>query len=163
MIDSGIRVGYGYDVHKLVPGRPMKLGGVEIPFDKGPLGHSDADVLLHAVIDAILGAAALGDIGTHFPDTDPGYEGADSRSLMSKVKQLVGTAGYLVVNVDATVVLEKPRLAAYIPAMRANIADDLGIEVDQVSVKATTSESMGFVGQGVGIVAHAICLIRRPG
>lgn len=159
MADSSFRVGYGYDVHRMETGRPLILGGVHIPFDKGPSGHSDADVLLHAITDAILGAAALGDIGSHFPDTDPAYKDADSRILLVKSVELVRHRGYFVVNVDATVVLEQPRLASFIPVMRSNIADDLGVEVDRVSVKATTSEAMGFVGDGRGVVAHAVCLL----
>ena len=160
-MDVGIRIGYGYDVHRLEAGRPFVLGGVRIPYEKGPAGHSDADVLLHAIIDAILGAAALGDIGTHFPDTDPQYLGADSRGLLASAQELLTDRGYSVVNVDATVVLERPRIAPLIEQMRMNIAADLQVALDSVSIKATTSESMGFVGKGDGIVAHAVCLIRR--
>lgn len=163
MADSSFRIGYGYDVHRMEAGRPLVLGGVQVPFDKGPYGHSDADVLLHAVTDAILGAAALGDIGSHFPDTDPAYKDADSRKLLATVVHLVRQRGFAVANVDATVVLEEPRLASSIPAMRSNIAEDLGIEVGRVSVKATTSEAMGFVGDGRGIVAHAVCLLQFEG
>lgn len=163
MDDSSFRIGYGYDVHRMEAGRPLILGGVHVPFDKGPSGHSDADVLLHAITDAVLGAAALGDIGSHFPDTDPAYKDADSRMLLSRAMGLVKQRGYVVANVDATVVLDQPRLASSIPAMRSNIAEDLGVEVDRVSVKATTSEAMGFVGDGRGIVAHAVCLLHQEG
>ncbi|MBT8401849.1 MAG: 2-C-methyl-D-erythritol 2,4-cyclodiphosphate synthase [Rhodothermia bacterium] len=163
MDDPGTRIGYGYDVHRMESGRPLVLGGVLVPFDKGPSGHSDADVLLHAITDAILGAAALGDIGSHFPDNDPAYKNADSRKLLATVMGLVREREYAVGNVDATVVLEQPRLASYIPRMRSNIAEDLGVDVGRVSVKATTSETMGFVGDGRGIVAHAVCLLYRKG
>ncbi len=161
MDDMRFRIGHGYDVHRMEAGRPLILGGVQVPYDKGPLGHSDADVLLHAITDAILGAAALGDIGSHFPDTDPKYEGADSRILLTAAMRLVAERGFVVANVDATVILERPRLAAFIPRMRSNIAEDLGTTIDRVSVKATTSEAMGFVGDGRGIVAHAVCLLHR--
>lgn len=154
-----MRVGQGFDVHALVAGRPLVIGGVEIPFDRGLAGHSDADVLLHAITDALLGAAALGDIGKHFPDTDARYRGADSRVLLRETVRLLGERGFAVVNVDATVITEAPRLARYIPAMVENIAADLGIPGAAVSVKAKTCERLGFVGRGEGIVAEAIALV----
>ncbi len=154
-----MRVGQGFDVHALVAGRPLVIGGVEIPFDRGLAGHSDADVLLHAITDALLGAAALGDIGKHFPDTDARYRDADSRVLLRETVRLLGERGFAVVNVDATVITEAPRLARYIPAMVENIAADLGIPGAAVSVKAKTSERLGFVGRGEGIVAEAIALV----
>lgn len=154
-----MRVGIGYDVHRLVDGRPLILGGVQIPSDVGLAGHSDADVLLHAITDALLGAAALGDIGVHFPDTDDAYEGADSVELLISAARLVREAGYGVVNVDAVVVLEAPKLKPYVGAMREKIAEALGIEVGAVSVKATTSERIGFVGREEGASAQAICLL----
>ena len=160
MADPLFRVGYGYDVHRMTSGRPLILGGVHIPFDRGPSGHSDADVLLHAIIDAVLGAAALGDIGTHFPDTDPEYRDVDSMLLLSETQRKVAAAGYAVVNVDATVVLERPRLAPFIEQMQTNVQDGLGVSKGLVSIKATTSESLGFVGEGRGVVAHAVCLLR---
>ena len=153
------RIGHGYDVHRLVPDRRCVIGGVEIPSELGLLGHSDADVLLHAVSDALLGAAALGDIGQHFPDTDPRYEGADSLELLRHVVLLLRERGYFVVNVDATVIAQVPKLAPYISAMREAIAGALGVEVDCVSVKATTEEGLGFTGAKEGIAAHAVCLI----
>lgn len=156
-----MRIGHGYDVHKLVDNRKLVLGGVEIPFQKGLLGHSDADVLLHAVSDALLGAVALGDIGKHFPDTDPRYKGADSLELLRSVVQLVKDSGYRVENVDATVLAQRPKLAEYIPGMRANIADALGVGIDRISVKATTEEGLGFTGEGMGIAAHAVCLVEK--
>ena len=154
-----IRIGHGFDVHQLVEGRKCIIGGVDIPHDKGLKGHSDADVLLHAICDALLGALALGDIGKHFPDTDPRFKGIDSRELLRHVAQLVKGKGYGVVNVDATVIAEAPRLAKHITAMCANIAADLGIAVDCVNVKATTSERLGFTGRGEGIAAEAVCLV----
>lgn len=154
-----MRIGHGYDVHRLVEGRRLILGGVDIPHAKGLLGHSDADVLLHAVSDALLGAAALGDIGQHFPDTDPQYAGADSLELLRRVGELLREHGYTVGNIDATVIAQAPRLAPHIPAMRQNIAGALGLELDCVSVKATTEEHLGFTGDGSGIAAHAVCLI----
>jgi 2-C-methyl-D-erythritol 2,4-cyclodiphosphate synthase len=154
-----MRIGHGYDVHRLVPGRRLIIGGVDIPYEKGLLGHSDADVLLHAVMDALLGAAALGDIGKHFPDNDPAYSGADSLKLTQRVAEILDRAGYKVVNVDATVVAEAPKLAPYIDTMRRNIAGALGIDADCISVKATTEEKLGFTGDGSGIAAHAVCLI----
>lgn len=154
-----IRIGHGYDVHRLVPDRRCVIGGVEIPSELGLLGHSDADVLLHAIADALLGAAALGDIGKHFPDNDPRYEGADSLELLRHVVLLLRERGYFVVNVDATVIAQVPKLAPYISAMRETIAGALGVEVDCVSVKATTEEGLGFTGAKEGIAAHAVCLI----
>jgi 2-C-methyl-D-erythritol 2,4-cyclodiphosphate synthase len=154
-----MRVGQGFDVHALVVGRRLVIGGVDIPFERGLAGHSDADVLLHAITDALLGAAALGDIGQHFPDTDPRYHGADSRMLLRETVRLLAGRGFSVVNVDATVITEAPRLARHIPAMVANIAADLGIGITAVNVKAKTCERLGFVGRGEGIVAEAIALV----
>jgi 2-C-methyl-D-erythritol 2,4-cyclodiphosphate synthase len=156
-----IRIGHGFDVHQLVEGRKCIIGGVDIPHDKGLKGHSDADVLLHAICDALLGALALGDIGKHFPDSDPRFKGIDSRELLRHVAQLVKDKGYGVVNVDATVIAEAPRLARHIEAMCANIAADLGVAVDCVNVKATTSEKLGFTGRGEGIAAEAVCLVSK--
>ena len=158
-----MRIGHGYDVHRLVEGRKLILGGVEIPFEKGLLGHSDADVLAHAVMDALLGAAALGDIGKLFPDSDPAYEGADSLVLLKRVTQVLGESGYKIGNVDATVLAQRPKLAPHIPAMRENLAAAMGIEPGQVSVKATTEEGLGFTGAGEGIAAHAVALIEERG
>ena len=154
-----MRIGQGFDVHQLVAGRRLVMGGVEIPHDRGLLGHSDADVLLHAVCDALLGAAALGDIGKHFPDSDLRYKGIDSRELLRHVCRLLTQKGHRVVNVDATIIAEAPRMAPHIPAMVANIAADLGIGTGSVNVKATTTEKLGFAGRGEGIAAQAICLI----
>ena len=154
-----MRIGHGYDVHKLVEGRDLILGGVKIPFEKGLLGHSDADVLLHAVSDSLLGAAALGDIGKHFPDTDPAYKGADSLELLRVVGQKVAEAGYKVGNIDVTMIAQRPKLKDHIPVMRENIARVLHIEVDQVNVKATTEEHLGFTGDGSGMSCHAVCLL----
>ena len=154
-----MRVGMGYDVHKLVEGRRLVLGGVEIPYEKGLLGHSDADVLVHAVMDALLGAAALGDIGKHFPDTDPAYEGADSMKLLEEVRKLLDEHNFMIGNVDATVIAQRPKLAPYIEMMRENIAARLLIDKNQVNVKATTEEGLGFTGQGQGISSQAICLL----
>lgn len=159
---NDIRVGYGYDVHKLVEGRPLVLGGVTIPHDKGLAGHSDADVLIHAVCDALLGAAALGDIGRHFPDDDPEYRDIDSRLLLRECSKLLADEGYRVSNVDASVVAQKPKLAPYIPEMRGRLADDLGLDGGRVSVKATTSETLGFEGAEQGISATATVLIYKP-
>ena len=156
-----MRIGVGYDVHRLVAGRPLILGGVEIPHDKGLDGHSDADVLIHAIIDALLGAAALGDIGQHFPDTEEQWRGADSRELLRAVGERIAEAGYVVANIDATVVLQRPKLRPHIDAMRRVLAELLGVEVQQVSVKATTGEKMGFVGREEGAAAHAVCLLRE--
>jgi 2-C-methyl-D-erythritol 2,4-cyclodiphosphate synthase len=151
-----IRVGFGYDAHRLVAGRPLILGGVAIPFDRGLLGHSDADVLLHACCDALLGAAALGDLGRHFPDSDPLWEGVSSIVFLLKVVDRVREAGFEAFNLDATVVAEAPKLAPYIQSMTANIAEALGLDFDRVSVKATTTEGMGFTGRGEGIAAYAV-------
>lgn len=156
-----IRVGHGYDVHRLVPDRKLILGGVEVPFELGILGHSDADVLLHAVSDALLGAVAMGDIGKHFPDTSDEFKGIDSRVLLRRVVELVKDKGYGVSNIDATVIMQRPKLASFIPQMVENIAKDCGIEVGQVNVKATTEEKLGFTGEGLGVSAHAVCLIYK--
>lgn len=156
---TDLRIGYGYDVHRLVPGRALVLGGVTVPFEKGLLGHSDADVLTHAVMDALLGAAALGDIGQHFPDNDPAYKGADSLQLTREVAKIIAAHGYRVGNIDATILCQRPKLAPHIPAMREKIADAFGLPVDAVSVKATTEEHLGFTGEGLGIAAHAVALI----
>ncbi len=156
-----LRVGHGYDVHRLVAGRPLVLGGVRVPWEKGLLGHSDADVLLHAVCDALLGAAALGDIGQHFPDSDPAYAGADSLQLLARVGRLLLEKNCAVSNLDATILCQRPKLAPHIPAMRQNIAAALGMEVEAVSVKATTEEGLGFTGTGEGIAAHCVALLAR--
>ena len=155
------RIGHGYDVHKLVENRKLILGGVDIPYEKGHLGHSDADVLLHAISDALLGAAALGDIGKHFPDTDEAYKGADSLVLLARVGEILKEAGYRPSNIDSTVIAQAPKLAPHIENMRKNIAKALGIELDAVSVKATTEERLGFTGRGEGISAHAVCIIEK--
>lgn len=157
--EKTMRIGHGYDVHRLVGDRKLILGGVEIPYEKGLLGHSDADVLLHAVMDAVLGAAALGDIGRHFPDTDPAYRGADSLALTRAVAALIREHGYTVGNIDATILCQKPKLAPYIEEMRRNIAAAFGVAADAVSVKATTEEHLGFTGEGLGIAAHAVALL----
>ncbi len=154
-----MRVGMGYDVHRLTEGRDLILGGVKIPYEKGLLGHSDADVLVHAIMDALLGAAALGDIGQHFPDTDPAYEGADSLQLLARVQELLLNEGYVVNNIDATVIAQKPKLSPYIQKMRENIADTLQISLGQVGVKATTEERLGFTGREEGIAAQAVCTL----
>ena len=154
-----MRIGTGYDVHKLAEGRKLIIGGVEIPYEKGLLGHSDADVLVHAVMDALLGAAALGDIGKHFPDSDPKYKGADSLMLMREVRRILSENGFEVGNVDATIIAQAPRMSPHIDTMRRNIADALGLDVSQVSVKATTEERLGFTGRGGGIPAQAVALI----
>ena len=156
-----MRIGHGYDVHRLVEGRRLILGGVEIPWEKGLLGHSDADVLTHALMDALLGAAALGDIGKLFPDKDPAYEGADSVELLRKVTALLREQGYTVANVDCTVIAQRPRLAPHIPEMRRRLAEAMELETDRVSVKATTEEGLGFTGEGLGIAAHAVALIEK--
>ena len=156
-----MRIGSGYDVHRLVEDRDLILGGVKIPYEKGLLGHSDADVLLHAIADALLGAAALGDIGRHFPDSDPKYKNADSRKLLFQVLHLISAKGYCIMNVDATIIAQKPKLAPYIEGMRENIAETLEIDVDQVNVKATTEEGLGFTGAGLGIAASAVCLLEE--
>lgn len=156
-----LRVGHGYDVHRLVAGRALILGGVTVPFDRGLLGHSDADVLTHAVMDALLGAAALGDIGKLFPDSDAAYAGADSIALLERVTALLREHGWQVGNVDATVVAQTPKLAPYVPEMRRRLAEAMGLDVDCVSVKATTEERLGFTGSGEGMAAHAVALIER--
>ena len=156
-----LRVGHGYDVHRLVEGRALILGGVTVPFDRGLLGHSDADVLTHAVMDALLGAAALGDIGKLFPDSEAAYAGADSIALLERVTALLREHGWQVGNVDATVVAQTPKLAPYIPEMRRRLAEAMGLDVDCVSVKATTEERLGFTGSGEGMAAHAVALIER--
>jgi 2-C-methyl-D-erythritol 2,4-cyclodiphosphate synthase len=155
-----MRIGVGYDVHRLVDGASLVLGGVTIPYEKGLAGHSDADVLLHAIADAVLGAAALGDLGAHFPDTDPDWEGADSQILLRRVAESAREAGFVPHNVDSTVVLEQPKLRPHVDAMRANVAECLDLSTGQVSVKATTNEGLGAVGHGEGAVAHAVCTLR---
>jgi 2-C-methyl-D-erythritol 2,4-cyclodiphosphate synthase len=154
-----MRVGQGFDVHALVAGRKLVVGGVEIPYHRGLEGHSDADVLLHAICDALLGAAALGDIGGHFPDSDPKYAGSDSRSLLKEIGRKIGAQGYRIVNIDATIIAQAPRMAPYVARMTGNIAADLGLKPAAVSVKATTTERLGFTGRGEGIAAQAIALI----
>ncbi len=154
-----MRIGSGYDVHRLVEERDLIIGGVKIPYERGLLGHSDADVLLHAISDALLGAAALGDIGRHFPDSDPKYKGADSRKLLSYVLHLISENGYCIMNIDATIIAQKPKMAPYIEQMRKNIAETLQIETAQINVKATTEEGLGFTGVGEGIAASAVCLL----
>ena len=156
-----MRIGHGYDVHKLVEGRDLILGGVKIDCEKGLLGHSDADVLLHAVMDALLGAAALRDIGYHFPDTDPAYKGADSRMLLRTVKEKLDAAGFRVGNVDVTVIAQRPKLKDHIPQMMKNIADDLCVDENRINVKATTEEHMGFTGEGLGMACHAVCILEE--
>ena len=156
-----MRIGHGYDVHKLVEGRDLILGGVKIDYEKGLLGHSDADVLLHAVSDALLGAAGLGDIGKHFPDTDPQYKGADSLVLLQVVAQRVKEAGYRVSNIDVTMIAQRPKLAPHIPRMVLNIASAVGVEANRVNVKATTEEKLGFTGEGLGMSCHAVCLLEE--
>lgn len=156
-----MRIGSGYDVHKLAEGRDCIIGGVKIPYEKGLLGHSDADVLLHAIADALLGAAALGDIGRHFPDNDLQYKGADSRKLLSRVLGLILTEGYCIINIDATIIAQKPKMAPHIEQMRKNIAETLQIDLKQINVKATTEEGLGFTGAGLGIAASAVCLLEE--
>ena len=156
-----LRIGHGYDVHRLVPGRPLMLGGVEVPYDRGLDGHSDADVLVHAVMDALLGAAALGDIGQLFPDTDERYRGVSSLLLLRQVAQRIAQAGFAVENLDATLIAQRPKLAPHILQMRENIARELGLPVGRVSVKATTEERLGFSGREEGIACHAVCLLRE--
>ncbi len=155
------RIGHGYDVHKLVEGRKLILGGVDIPYEKGLLGHSDADVLVHAVCDSLLGAAALGDIGKHFPDTDSQYKNADSLILLSTVCGLIREKGYDICNIDSTVIAQSPKLASYIPMMQKNIADTCSVAEDLVNVKATTEEKLGFTGEGLGISAHSVSIIKK--
>ena len=157
-----MRIGTGYDVHALVAGRPLVIGGVTVPHSRGLAGHSDADVLLHAICDALIGAAGLGDIGTHFPDTDPRYKGADSRQLLREVYGLLLVNGYRVVNVDCTIIAQAPKMAPHIPRMRENIAADLGVDAGRVNVKAKTAERLVAIGRGEGIAAEAVTLIERP-
>ncbi len=159
--DPKIRIGHGFDVHRLVEGRKCIIGGVDIPFDRGLLGHSDADVLLHAICDALLGAAALGDIGRHFPDSDARYKGIDSRALLKHVGALIAERGLRVENIDATIIAEAPKMSPHTAQMVRNIADDLGLAGEQVNVKATTTERLGFSGRGEGIAAEAVCLISK--
>lgn len=156
-----MRIGHGYDVHRLVPGRELILGGVRLDYELGLLGHSDADVLLHAVSDALLGAAGLGDIGLHFPDTDPRYRGADSLLLLKEVGEKVRQAGYRVSNIDVTMIAQRPKLRPHIPQMAENIARAVGIQVSRVNVKATTEEGLGFTGEGLGMACHAVCLLEE--
>lgn len=156
-----MRVGMGYDVHKLVEGRKLILGGVEIPYEKGLLGHSDADVLLHAIMDSLLGAAALGDIGKHFPDTDERYKGVSSIKLLEHVGNLLDENGYIIENIDATIIAQRPKMRPFIDTMRQNIADTLKIELDQINVKATTEEGLGFTGNGEGISSQSICAVEK--
>jgi 2-C-methyl-D-erythritol 2,4-cyclodiphosphate synthase len=156
-----MRIGHGYDVHRLVEGRKLILGGVDVPYEKGLLGHSDADVLLHAIADAILGAIGEGDIGRHFPDTDPKYKGADSVKLLMHVIALADAKGYTIGNLDATIVAQRPKLASHIPLMRDNIARALNVEPDRINVKATTTEELGFAGRGEGIAAYAVALLEK--
>ena len=158
-----MRIGHGYDVHRLTEGRKLILGGVDIPYDKGLLGHSDADVLSHAIMDALLGAAALGDIGKHFPDTDPAYKGISSIKLLEKVGELLEENHVFIENIDATIIAQKPKMAPHIPTMRENIAEALGIKISQLNIKATTEEGLGFTGQGEGISSQAICSLYRIG
>lgn len=156
-----MRIGHGYDVHRLTEGRKLILGGMDIPYEKGLLGHSDADVLVHALMDAMLGAAALGDIGKLFPDNDDAYLGADSLELLKRVRDVIAENGYVLGNADCTVIAQRPKLAPYIDTMRKNIADALGVPMEDVSVKATTEEKLGFTGEGLGIAAHAVVLLER--
>lgn len=154
-----MRIGHGFDVHAFATDRKLIIGGVEIPYEKGLLGHSDADVLLHAICDALLGAAALGDIGKHFPDSDPRYKGIDSRLLLKHVAALIKEKGYGILNIDATIIAQAPRMAVHISKMVVNIAEDIGVDPDQINVKATTTEKLGFTGRSEGIAAEAVCLI----
>lgn len=156
-----MRIGLGYDVHKLVSDRKLILGGVEIPYEYGLLGYSDADVLLHAIMDSLLGASALGDIGKHFPDTDPKYKGISSIALLKEVGKLLYENGYKISNIDSTIIAQKPKMAPHIPLMRKNIANALNIDVDQINVKATTEEGLGFTGEGLGISSQSICLLYK--
>lgn len=155
------RIGHGFDVHQLVPGRLLTVGGVKIDFERGLLGHSDADVLLHAICDALLGAASMGDIGKHFPDSDVRFKGIDSRELLRNVATKISAGGFTIGNVDATIIAQAPKMAPYIAAMVANIAADLGVNASQVNIKATTTEKLGFTGRGEGIAAEAVCLLLR--
>ena len=156
-----MRIGTGYDVHRLAPGRTLILGGVEIEYEQGLLGHSDADVLLHAIMDAMLGAAAMGDIGRHFPDTDPAYKGASSIYLLKCVRKMIEKEGYRIGNVDATIIAQRPKMRPYIEKMRNNIAEALAVEVSRINVKATTEEGLGFTGEGEGISSQAVCLLEE--
>ena len=156
-----MRIGHGYDVHKLVEGRKLIIGGVTIPYEKGLLGHSDADVLTHAIMDAILGALALGDIGKHFPDTSSEFAGIDSLVLLARVKEIMKSKGYEISNIDATIIAQAPKMATHIDNMRKNIARVLEIDIDEINIKATTEEKLGFTGEGLGIAAHAVCLLRK--
>lgn len=156
-----MRIGHGYDVHRLVEGRDLILGGVKIPYEKGLLGHSDADVLTHAIMDALLGAAALGDIGKHFPDTDNTYKNISSLLLLGKVGAILADKGYRIENIDVTVIAQKPKLAPYLLSMREILASTLGLEIDRINLKATTEEGLGFTGEGLGIATHAVCLIEK--
>lgn len=156
-----MRIGHGYDVHRLIKDRDLILGGVKIPYEKGLLGHSDADVLTHAIMDALLGAAALGDIGTHFPDTDPAYKGADSLKLLEHVMQLLAQNGWVIENVDATIIAQKPKLSPYIPDMKENLIKLMQTDAHSINIKATTEEHLGFTGRGEGISAHAVCLLKQ--
>lgn len=158
-----MRIGHGYDVHRLVEGRALILGGVNIPFEKGLLGHSDADVLTHALMDAMLGAAGLGDIGKHFPDTDPQYKGADSLALLAHVKDLLQKNGYCLMNADITLIAQKPKVASYLPMMKEKLAQTLQCDLSQLNIKATTEEHLGFTGEGAGMACHAVCLIDDNG
>ena len=158
-----MRVGIGYDVHRLAPERKLILGGVEIEYEKGLLGHSDADVLLHAIMDALLGAAALGDIGRHFPDTDPAYKGASSIRLLTQVRELIRQSGYRIGNIDAVIIAQRPKMKPHIERMRRNIAEALQTEMERISVKATTEEGMGFTGSGEGVSSQAVCLLEEEG
>lgn len=160
--EENMRIGMGYDVHRLTEGRSLIMGGVEIPYEKGLLGHSDADVLVHAVMDALLGAAALGDIGKHFPDTDPAYKGISSIALLKKVGELLEENCFLIENIDATIIAQAPKMRPHIDRMRQNMADALGIDISQINVKATTEEGLGFTGTGEGISSQAICLLNSP-
>lgn len=157
-----MRIGTGYDVHRLTEGRKLIIGGVEIPYEKGLLGHSDADVLLHAIMDALLGAAALGDIGLHFPDSDEAYKGADSRVLLRRVGEMLTEHLFLIENIDATIIAQAPKMRPYIDTMRKNIAEDLGLDLSQVNVKATTEEHLGFTGRMEGISSQAVCMLNTP-
>ena len=157
----GIRIGYGIDFHQLVSGRDLFIGGVKIPHDKGALGHSDADVLLHAICDALLGALSLGDIGVHFPDTSQEFKNIDSKILLARTHELIRKEGYMIVNIDSTLCLEAPKIKPYVPQMQQVIADILGITIKDISIKATTTEKMGFVGRKEGLVAHAVCLLQK--
>ncbi len=158
-----MRIGHGYDVHRLVEGRPLILGGVPIPFEKGLLGHSDADVLVHALMDALLGAAGLGDIGRHFPDSDPAYKGISSIALLCRVRALLQVRGFSLVNADITLIAQRPKIGPYMPEMRRNLADALGCPEDRLNIKATTEEKLGFTGEEAGMACHAVCLLEEHG